>query len=223
MKLKKIASLMLAGVMAVSMLAGCSGNGSNNNNNNNDDPVVNTGLTGSVIAALDKDSTDNATFSASTSLESDLEMAVKNVGSDISKVDASNIATTQTGIKTVLIKIDDDYAKTLPGVNTVSPVESDDKETQSQTYVVVMPTVGANENYVAKELAKVIDNEPDWATLADYSGDYKAGTKDEYWYNFDYTVDMAVVETADAVTGQTVYVAAYTVTRTPTKALKVAA
>ena len=39
MKLKKIASLMLAGVMAVSMLAGCSGNGSNNNNNN-DETVI---------------------------------------------------------------------------------------------------------------------------------------------------------------------------------------
>ena len=221
MKLKKIASLMLAGVMAVSMLAGCS-NGTKPEDDKKD-PVVNTGLTGNVIAALDKDTTDNATFSASTSLESDLEMAVKNVGSDISNVDTSNRDDTQTAIKNVLIKIDDDYGKAIPGINTKKPVESDDKETQSQTYVVVMPTVGANENYVAKELAKVIDKAPNWADLVDYSGDYKPNTKDEYWYNFDYTVDMAVVETADAVTGQTVYVAAYTITRTPTKALKVAA
>ena len=43
MKLKKIASLALAGVMAVSMLAGCEGGkGNNNNNPDNGQPVITT-------------------------------------------------------------------------------------------------------------------------------------------------------------------------------------
>ena len=43
MKLKKIASLALAGVMAVSMLAGCEGGkGNDNNNPDNGQPVITT-------------------------------------------------------------------------------------------------------------------------------------------------------------------------------------
>ena len=40
MKLKKIASLMLAGVMAVSMLAGCSNKGGASSEGQNDEPTV---------------------------------------------------------------------------------------------------------------------------------------------------------------------------------------
>ena len=47
MKLKKIASLMLAGVMAVSMLAGC--NTASNGGNNNDDGQNQTTPTNSKV------------------------------------------------------------------------------------------------------------------------------------------------------------------------------
>ena len=40
MKLKKIASLALAGIMAVSMLAGCSNEGNTPDNNEEDNQVV---------------------------------------------------------------------------------------------------------------------------------------------------------------------------------------
>ena len=50
MKLKKIASLALAGIMAVSMLAGCS-NGSNSGNNENNDGNV-TPVTSKIVDAV---------------------------------------------------------------------------------------------------------------------------------------------------------------------------
>ena len=56
MKLKKIASLMLAGVMAVSMLAGCS-NGNNGGNNGGDNGGDSSGgiQIGSESPQLDED------------------------------------------------------------------------------------------------------------------------------------------------------------------------
>ena len=52
MKLKKIASLMLAGVMAVSMLAGCSGNSTIDDNNTDNDNQGDVS-TSSVVSAID--------------------------------------------------------------------------------------------------------------------------------------------------------------------------
>ena len=217
MKLKKIASLMLAGVMAVSMLAGCSGNGSNNNNNNNDDPVVNTGLTGSVIAALDEDTTKNVTFSADSNLQAVLEKVVKNAGYDgLSKLTAGD-----------LVNVDPDLGEyaPLPVVSMKQRSESDDKKVQTAVGLVYVNGQGMNAETVAKELAKQIDaedvngNTGKWAELMLDSDNYT--DKDgEYWYDFAYTAGVASVEVSDAVNGQTAYVVAYTVTRTPTKSYK---
>ena len=82
MKLKKIASLMLAGVMAVSMLTACD-TASNNNNNNNqgtNPPVETSGLSAAVEARLGKDLLDYVTLKDSTELDADLEYAVEYVG-----------------------------------------------------------------------------------------------------------------------------------------------
>ena len=78
MKLKKIASLMLAGVMAISMLAGCSNGG-------NTDSAV-TANTGSlsvdgIVAEMDKDVADKVTFDADAHLGSALRKALSDVGS----------------------------------------------------------------------------------------------------------------------------------------------
>ena len=69
MKLKKIASLMLAGVMAVSMLAGCSGNGSNNNNNSTEDPITPTvsSASSTVYEALNADTRLSVTSAVTNS------------------------------------------------------------------------------------------------------------------------------------------------------------
>ena len=62
-------------------------------------------------------------------------------------------------------------------------------------------------------------NSGKWAELMLDSDNYT--DKDgEYWYDFAYTAGVASVEVSDAVNGQTAYVVAYTVTRTPTKSYK---
>ena len=75
MKLKKIASLMLAGIMAVSMLAGCkSGNANNGGAGSSSSEQTNTsGYTASVMA--DADATAKAMFKTGSSTQ--LEDAVK--------------------------------------------------------------------------------------------------------------------------------------------------
>ena len=58
MKLKKIASLMLAGIMAVSMLAGCkSGNANENPGEQPENPVVSNAAdyANQTLSAKDKD------------------------------------------------------------------------------------------------------------------------------------------------------------------------
>ena len=215
MKLKKIASLMLAGVMAVSMLAGCS-NGTKPDDDKKD-PVVNTGLTGSVIAALDEDTTKNVEFAADSNLQAVLEKVVKNVG-----YDGLSTLTAQA-----LIDVDSDLGKfgPLPVVSNNQKSEATDKEVQTAVGLVYVDGQGKNAETVAKELAQKIDaqdangNSGEWAELMLDSDNYK--DKDgEYWYDFAYTAGVASVEVSDAVNGQTAYVVAYTVTRTPTKSYK---
>ena len=83
MKLKKIASLALAGIMAVSMLTACqttSNNGNNGGENGTNPPVQTSGLSAAVEARLSKDLLDYVTLKDSTELDADLEYAVEYVG-----------------------------------------------------------------------------------------------------------------------------------------------
>ena len=82
MKLKKIASLMLAGVMAVSMLAGCEGN-TTPDPDQPETPVVTNGVSADVkarIAANDVDIPEYVTFADDTDLDEALTYAVQYAG-----------------------------------------------------------------------------------------------------------------------------------------------
>ena len=80
MKLKKIASLMLAGVMAMSMLAGCK-TVDNSGNNDNDDVVV---TPSSIVTAVNNgQSATNKVkidFTSDATLDAALSKAVKAIG-----------------------------------------------------------------------------------------------------------------------------------------------
>ena len=82
MKLKKIASLAAAGVMAVSMLTACQTTSNNNNNNNQgtNPPVETSGLSAAVEERLPSELLDYVTLKDSTELDADLEYAVEYVG-----------------------------------------------------------------------------------------------------------------------------------------------
>ena len=86
MKLKKIASLMLAGIMAVSMLAGCDGKGGSGEEEN---PVVpaETGVVAYANDALTADQKEIFTYAASA----DLDAILKDLASSTSDFSKSNI------------------------------------------------------------------------------------------------------------------------------------
>ena len=95
MKLKKIASLALAGIMAVSMLAGCKdgGNGNSGSSSSENTDTV-TGYSASVQAKLSNTAQKKVALSDSADLNSALQAAMEYVAnSNIAKwYDASSVA-----------------------------------------------------------------------------------------------------------------------------------
>ena len=94
MKLKKIASLALAGIMAVSMLAGCKDGGNSNSGSSSENTNAASGysaMLGEAVSDTVKDM-DYVTFSDNDKDKTALATAVKSVGSkDV--YNASNVGT----------------------------------------------------------------------------------------------------------------------------------
>ena len=208
MKLKKIASLMLAGVMAVSMLAGCSGNGSNNNNNN-DDPVVVPGVNvANVISQLDSDTTDKVTFSAGNTLQNALNDGVQDYGILSLNFNENQIIT---------------YVRTLANVETTSNNDfrtggdyKDDEQTVMNAGVV--DTNGMNDTYALRALADAIDTSvANVTTMVENSLGANAQVQDgDTYYTYEYTGELAIAK-VESVSGQSSYIYVYTIDRTPTE------
>ena len=214
MKLKKIASLMLAGVMAVSMLAGCS-NGTKPEDDKKD-PVVDSSLTGKVIAALDEGTTKNVTFTSSSALDATINKTIAVIGTE-------NIDKMAVGD---LRNVDDELGKDSEFAyrynNDKNNADAASKDAKVTVIVNAQVPAGASEDYAVKQIAKAIDNssvvknlETDSVTFTvDTDGD---GEKEEFWYNWTYTGSISVVEVKDAQTGVVSYVVVYTMNRTAEK------
>ena len=80
MKLKKIASLMLAGIMAVSMLTACGEGDSNSTVTPPVDNTTSTGLSAQLGAEASDLTNSKVTFADSTALNNALKHAVGNIG-----------------------------------------------------------------------------------------------------------------------------------------------
>ena len=85
MKLKKIASLMLAGVMAISMLAGCSNNG---NNNAASEVPTDTSLAAAMNAEQDEDADVVLNFTYDSSIEAMMRKALEIYGTNATAAQA---------------------------------------------------------------------------------------------------------------------------------------
>ena len=204
MKLKKIASLMLAGVMAVSMLAGCSNNGGNGGNDNNK-PIVTSGVDAAgVIAKLDKDTTDKVELSASSSLQSDLTVYVDALGDGAldegAVTDGNNV----------------DRLIWIADLDVVDNFDSDD-DVQTRFFVGVLPA-SVSDTYAVRLIAENMDRAIGNLRLKDSSINDGDDVSDGQEYTkYDYTGSVAVVKVEDTL-GQNGYVYAYTITRTPSDA-----
>ena len=217
MKLKKIASLALAGVMAVSMLAGCSGNGSNGDNNNGGNTVVEPG-TSSIVTAFndgqDKDNKVKVTFSSDASLDAALQKAGKEVGSS---------ATTLSVMRYVVGLMGKSYdsVNNFAGFAGAETPDRHIADKQSKTMIGVMMFASAGywtEEDAIDAAAREVDEQ-----IAEFAADNKNaskpnGTDDpdrvgDTYYTFDYTGTVSMVSVAQE-SGATNYYVVYTITQT---------
>ena len=214
MKLKKIASLALAGVMAVSMLAGCSGNGSNGDNNNGGNTVVEPS-TSSIVTAFndgqDKDNKVKVTFSSDASLDAALQKAGKEVGSSATRLSVLRYVVGLMG-------------KSYGSLDDFADAETPDRniaDKQSKTMIGVMMFTSASywtEEDAIDAAAREVDEQ-----IAEFAADNKNAPKrngaddpdhvGDTYYTFDYTGTVSMVSVAQE-SGATNYYVVFTITQT---------
>lgn len=207
MKLNKIASLALAGVMAASMLAGCGNTESNTDNGG----VVSTGTSSVVSAVNDGQSATNdvkVTFAADSVLDKALKAAVEAYGDTVDLDTLATAVMNMTGVQ--YIDVDD-----LWDENEIAPGEDnatfEDGDSQTALFAIQLNSVNkdaalnATSNALDQVIAGLVDT-----TKAD---NQVAGSK--YWnYSYKGSISMISVERAN---GSVTYYVVGTVTQTATE------
>ena len=211
MKLNKIAALAMAGVMAVSMLAGCSGKG----NGNGGDGTVVVDPTSSVVDTVNNNQSVlnkvKITFAADSDLDNALEALVKRngnnalTGSSIKLTDLEKLIGVEAGDDDDLMTkwSDPDNRGLKKGAVVVN------------TVVKAEPIVAMNDEAAEKILAKEISDYITERNLTDTTYDKDETTVKELYYDFDYEGTVSLVS-FEGVGGVTYYVGAWTITQTGT-------
>ena len=216
MKLKKIASLALAGIMAVSMLAGCKSNPADPENPTN--PETTTGIVAAMNNGQSATNKVKVTFSSDASVEAGMTAALKALGDNASVTDATNLTTEvakRTGITAdeKMSKVATEDATTSG--NLVNPDGVNGKVITSLRvfHVDGALTESAAERMAVSNIDAVIANLPDTTFV---NGKDAAATNDgEKYADYSYTgtINMVSVENSN---GTTHYYVGYTITRTAT-------
>ena len=212
MKLKKIASLMLAGVMAVSMLAGCNTASNNNDEPENPDAIPSTSNSATVLHDNMKgDARKMTTPAANADLDSALKQVIDTyfnnedylgvlTGSSVAQVKYDNIAVN-------LEKVLNAKSDIAVGLNYL--LNNDETTIAVELYCV---EASVSDTYALEQVADKIEN--DIAGLKDKSNNGE--------YSYAYTVSASIVtkpvtsSIVEGITGGVKYIAV-AVTQTPTK------
>ena len=225
MKLKKIASLMLAGVMAVSMLTACGssdGTGNGNNGNENPDP---TPATTSVVDAVNKgQSAANAVkidFTVNSKLDNTLAKAVSVYGNDATDGEVADAIARMTGLESVSADPDymtngwvDEYGFLTETVDRDQAVRwNKDAKGKVYTLFVVYQFPAWTEEAALNMVAQVADEMIAELDAHSNVDTLKAGDK-YYTYGYDGNISMVSVKNLD---GTTDYYVAYVVNQTVTE------
>ena len=189
MKLKKIASLMLAGIMAVSMLAGCKSGTPDPNPGEGEQGNTTSSFTQSVL-----NKTDAATkLVLSASTNDKLDRAVAYAAKNHVEVNYTNETfafVEQTWeykelADSVMNAADVQYVGNINGLTgLVNTISDDDKD--GTAYILYTVSRKMSDEWIENELAGMIDT---WATQL---------TKDSDTETFDYTIRVAK---ADSLNG----------------------
>ena len=181
MKLKKIASLMLAGIMAVSMLAGCGEGISNSGSSSSENTNTVTGYSASVQAKLSNTAQKKVALSDSADLNSALQAAMEYVAnSNIAKWYDDNdvpstvqvVSTTQTGyasnpqlvnaaknlIKAMDAENDVKNSARVALINTLNPSTKNYNDDDRNVTFLFVVDGGKGANAVMKEVADLMNS-----------------------------------------------------------------
>ena len=216
MKLKKIASLALAGIMAVSMLAGCKSNPADPETPT--DPTTPASGVSTTFASYLTD--DNvATFADDSIMQSALASAVKKVdNSAIKKADNSgNVVAIDSWAQepvASLLKIANFNGGKNLGIVSATDVKAVTKKT---TWFQLYQASGDySENAVLANIANKLDEVMDSDILVENNGKSTAA-EDYTTYEYTSSVSMQKVTTDDGK--NSVWYVLVTVTAEPSKAL----
>ena len=191
MKLKKIASLMLAGVMAISMLAGCSGNNTDDGASSGD-TTPSSSYTETVLKATN--AATQTKLSASTNDKLDKAVAWA----------AQMDRATDLGTKQTLTNIDNsnwDIVKNAQKYMTGTGLQAYSPDTTwnfnastwsnasfpSTYWTMYYVSATASDEYITNEVAEKLDN---WAKKMENKGEVVNN------YTYDYTVSVSKADCA---------------------------
>ena len=200
MKLKKIASLALAGILAVSMLAGCG----DNSGSKGEGTVVVNDLSSAVVNAMNNDAeyTDKdlkITFTYNSTLENELKSALSGKAENASADDV------QAALELINGENDDDVFNITTGT---------DKQVIANQYVVKrVSTSQLNENMLLNSIVTAVEKKAAKLVATTKSSSLD---EDDPYYDYTYTGDVAVV-TVQAASGVTYYYVAFTIEQTTAK------
>lgn len=221
MKLKKIASLALAGVMAVSMLAGCN-NGSNNNNNgsNGEVNVVPASAVLNIINSNQNvENTVQIKFTADSALEKYAATAVADLGylANTSEKTTTAVANEIMSMSNVI-----DRAEIAANINKVSDVKTLDfldknsEVKKNDGYENTLVYVQAIKDELTDEAAAYFA----MTTLNSLLGKFDANTDKSKpntdYLEYTYTGSACIVSTQNA-SGAPVYYAVFQITQNAAK------
>ena len=226
MKLKKIASLMLAGIMAVSMLTACD-TASNGNTNGNDDVIVTPAPTSIVTAVNNGQSATNKVkidFTADASLDAALAKAVKAVGEGFTNGELDVQLSRLTGINFVgkgyLFGGAGEKGNMYATVNAADP-KYDNSAEKTGKYdgtvverIFAVPQLNIMADKAAAEKAAAHHIDSVVAMLDDTTLDDNTQNGQKY-YDFDYTGSVSMVSST-AIDGTVNYYYAFVITQTAT-------
>ncbi len=183
MKLKKIASLMLAGIMAVSMLAGCK-SGTTTDDGNTDVKPVDSSFAAKINDELDDNQKAIVTFKADSTLESALNKAAGMLDVDNLKVDTTSWLGDGNVRKSFTEMVDADG-------NTFKDVFENNDEDQTGAAILVVPG-----NLTEKGMTEAVVDKLDDLIKTDVLPNGYNGTK-YYKYTYEGKIAVAKVDSND--------------------------
>ena len=218
MKLKKIASLMLAGIMAVSMLAGCGEASSNSTETPDVTPV--TGAAAIVNGELDKNK-DKVSFTENNVVAGLMEDYYEEnpIVSDDWNRGESGLNTLVDTTDSELMAAVKNVVGNVPASNnqiTQFGISNTDKETHVTVYMV-------NNDFMSRDNAlRMVGKAVDGLTLPKDNSfksttDLSGGSDRDATHNYSYTGTISAIEAKSEGGTESVWVIAVSITQTASK------